>query len=208
MAYTPSSFHRHLAAVDGEVTALFRRVAALVPVATEILLAGDTARAAALVAEDRGNEVLSGVENMLEVDVARGTPMGSDLRFLLTVLRIVPEMERTSDLALHVAQRASIGGQLPQPIRDSFASMGHIAGRMWDVAGDGWVARDVRVADRLDTEDDDLDGAVSDMHATVTGHGLDPTLSMECSLLGRFYERLGDHAVNVSRRLRWMVGPV
>src|SRR5207302_9643585 len=87
------------------------------------------------------------------------SPMAHDLRFLLCVLRMVPELERSGDLAEHIAQRAARGlaGELTPRLRGMIEQMGEVNVEMWRLASDAFVERNAHAADSLRERDDEVD---------------------------------------------------
>ncbi|MHB8463597.1 MAG: phosphate signaling complex PhoU family protein, partial [Acidimicrobiales bacterium] len=104
------AFHRSLADIDTNVGRLFALVMEAVAASTDCLLSDDRVTAEALVA---GDQRIDGLADEIEAEAERAltlqTPMGRDLRYLLTILRMVPELERSADLAEHIATRAATG---------------------------------------------------------------------------------------------------
>jgi phosphate transport system protein len=199
-----SNFRRRLDQIDLEVRGLFGQVAESLPRATRAVITGDASQTALLArAVDIADDVQARVEAELQVELARQSPVGSDLRFLLTVSRVVPELERSAELVSHIADRAGVAAYLSVPIAGAFASMGETAAQMWEGAAAAWVETDPDAADRLDRADNQLDRAVTELVDLLATSGLTASIAMECRLVGRFYERLGDHAVHLSERIRW-----
>jgi phosphate transport system protein len=132
--------------------------------------------------------------------------MAADLRFLLSVLRIVPELERSHDLAEHIARRATRGlaAELTPRIRGLIEQMGRIGVEMWRAVADAYIERDADAADKLNAQDDELD----ELHVSLTAELVSGVLSVpvvvEMALVARFYERLGDHAVNIASRVKFL----
>jgi phosphate transport system protein len=187
-----------------EVAGLFAFVADGVPRTTRAFLYGDAIEASVLAARSRGaEEILAKVESVITIDLARWAPMGSDLRFLVTVLRVVPDLERSAALVEHIAKRAPVGSELPAGAKQAFAEMSDMAADMWAQAASAWVEVDPTAAERLDKQDDQLDVATDALSAALVGLKLSPLIAMEAVLVGRFYERLGDHAVHLCERIRW-----
>src|SRR5487761_831487 len=101
-------FDSELEAIESKVIELFAMVAEGVPVATQAVLNGDVAAFATLAARDRAIDALYvEVEGLANREILLQSPVASDLRFLLSVLRIVPELERSHDLVVHIAAAAS-----------------------------------------------------------------------------------------------------
>jgi phosphate transport system protein len=205
MTYNRSGWRRHLREIDMEVGGLFAWMADGVPRATGAFLHGNTIEVAVLAARNRGaEEILAEVESVITIDLARWAPMGSDLRFLVTVLRVVPESERSADLVEHISKRALVGSQLPAELKQAFAEMCEVAADMWGQAGSAWAEVDPTAAGRLDKQNDHLDVATEGLSAALVGLNLPPLVAMEAVLAGRFYEHLGDHAVHLCERIRWL----
>jgi phosphate transport system protein len=199
-------FHRDLDEIDHKVIRLFALVAEGLAAATDAFLAGDREAAKALVDQDPLLDALyEDIEALVQHQFALQSPMARDLRFLLTVLRIVPELERSGDLAEHIAQRAvrGLAGELTPRVRGLIEQMGRIGVEMWRAAADSYADRRdaFNAIDRLDDELDDLHVSLT---AELVSGRLTVPIALEMALVARFYERLGDHAVNVANRIRFL----
>jgi phosphate transport system protein len=175
--------------------------------ATEALLAGDREAARALVARDEMLDSLYvDVEGLVQRQFALQAPMAVDLRFLLSVLRIVPELERSGDLAEHIAQRAVRGltGELTPRVRGLIEQMGRTGVEMWRASAGAYAERDGTAVARLREHDDELDDLHVSLIAELASGKLSIPVAIELALVGRFYERLGDHAVNIAARVRYL----
>jgi phosphate transport system protein len=197
------AFHRELEKIDAQVLQLFALVSEGLAGATDALLAGDRESARALVARDRIiDTIYVEVEDLVQSVIALQSPMAEDLRFLLSVLRIVPELERSGDLTEHIAQRAARG--LTPELTPRIRQMGRVGVEMWRATATAYVERDGSAAARLRESDDELD----DVHVSLTAELASGTVTIpvaiEMALVGRFYERLGDHAVNIAGRIRYL----
>ncbi len=202
------AFHRDLQMIDEKVIQLFALVAEGLAKATDAFLSGDREAARELVAQDKLIDSLyHDVEDLVQHQFALQAPMARDLRFLLTVLRVVPELERSHDLAEHIAKAAARGlsSELPPRVRGLIEEMGRVGVEMWRASAKSYLDRDADVADTLDGADDELD----DLHVSLTAELVSGQLSVpvatEMTLVARYYERLGDHAVNVAKRVRYLV---
>lgn len=202
------AFHRDLQMIDEKVIQLFALVAEGLAKATDAFLSGDREAARELVAQDKLIDSLyHDVEDLVQHQFALQAPMARDLRFLLTVLRVVPELERSHDLAEHIAKAAARGlsSELPPRVRGLIEEMGRVGVEMWRASARSYLDRDADVADTLDGADDELD----DLHVSLTAELVSGQLSVpvatEMTLVARYYERLGDHAVNVAKRVRYLV---
>jgi phosphate transport system protein len=191
------------------VAHLFALVSEAVAGATDALLSGDRESAELLVAWDELiDQVFREVDALAQQELTLQQPMAGDLRFLLTLLRIVPEIERSGDLAEHIAIRAAgaLSSQLTSRMRGLIEQMGDICVEMWRVAADAFVERDSTRAAWLAKRDDQLDVLHDQFTAEAASADVPAWVAMELALLGRFYERLGDHAVHVAERIRYLAG--
>src|SRR4051794_25880161 len=196
-----------MAEIDSQVVQLLALVAEGLAAATDALLSGDSDLARALMErEGRIDTLYHDVELLVQQQLARQSPMATDLRFMLTVLRIVPELERSHDLAEHIARRSMRGlsAELSPRVRGIIEQMGKIGVEMWRSAADAWIERNADVADRLDHSDDELDELLVTLTAELVSGSTPVPVVLEMALIGRFYERLGDHAVNICKRVRYL----
>jgi phosphate transport system protein len=192
-------------ALDSQVMRLFGLVADGIVEATTSFLASARETAALLVAgEEEVDAVFHSVEDLIRREVVSATPPSEPrLARLLVILQIVPELERSGDLVDHIRWRARQGlaRALTPASRELVERMGQRATVMWRAAGSAYLERDHTVAEGLRRLDDELD----DLHVTLTVElattALSVATAIEMGLVARFLERLGDHAVNVARRL-------
>jgi phosphate transport system protein len=197
-------FHQELDAIGHKVTRLFALVSEGVAAANDALMTDDTE---ALAAVRRGEATIDELMVELEADVERllllQAPVAGELRWVLTLVRIVPELERSGDLAVHIAKRAGTGliTQLTPVARGLLEQMGGVASALWRGAGDAFADRDPTAGDRLEAEDDELDDLHTALTTELLGGSLAPALAADATLVARFYERLGDHAVHIASRV-------
>jgi phosphate transport system protein len=202
------AFHRELDDIDEKVGQLFALVGEGLQAATEAFLTSD--REAAKEIAERDKRIVDSLYNDIEELVQRQfflqSPMAQDLRFLLSVLRIVPELERSGDLAEHIAQRGGRGlsAELTPRIRGLVEQMGRVGAAMWRDAADAYAERNGDIADQLKEDDDELDELHVSLTAELVSGKLSVPVALEMALIARFYERLGDHAVNIAQRIRYM----
>lgn len=201
------AFHRNLEEIDANVNRLFALVSEALAASTDCLLAGDRERARALVQGDKNIDVLSAeIEAAAERHFFLQAPMARDLRYLLSILRIVPELERSADLAEHIAARAVSGitPDLTPRLRGLVEQMSRVAVGMWRDVTSAFADRDAEAASRLGAADDELDTLHAYLTAELVSGTVGVSVALEMALVGRFYERLGDHAVNVAQRVRFL----
>lgn len=198
------TFHRQMEDIERDVVGLFALVAEDLATAMEALLDGDFELTAALPGREAHIDALQvRIEEMTFNHLALQSPVAADLRFLLCVIRIVPELERSHDLVIHVANRAdhTFSLQMGPRVRGIVQQMGSIAVQMWHEAGLAWSRDDTELANRLEEEDDALDTLHIALGNELLAGNLPIPVIIEMTLVGRFLERLGDHAVNIARRM-------
>jgi phosphate transport system protein len=202
-------FDSELEAIEGKVIELFAMVAEGVPVATQALLNGDNDAYITLAERDRAIDALYvEVEGLANREILLQAPVAADLRFLLSVLRIVPELERSHDLVVHIG--ASAGHLLEEDLtsraRGLVARMGELDAQMWRQAADSWYQRDRAAAVTLAEQDQELDELHGSLIAELASGQTTVPVAMEMALVARDYERLGAHAVNIARRVVYLAG--
>jgi len=192
--------------LDGQVTRLFALVADGILSATRAFLESDREAAWLVVAAEREVDALfCSVEGLIRDELLSAVrPSPHRLDRLLTALQVVPEVERSGDLVEHIAVRARNGlaRSLTPTCRELVFSMGRLGSEMWRVAASAYLERDPTSAVRLRQWDDELDDLHITLMTALARTQLPPAAAIEMGLVGRFLERLGDHAVNVARRLR------
>src|SRR5580693_2147395 len=209
MVENRQEFQRDLETIEAKVIELFAMVAEDLPGATNALLTGSTDVIEVLTERERAIDSLYlEVEDLANREIALQAPVASDLRFLLSVLRIVPELERTHDLVMQIASRANhiLGEDLSLRSRGLVERMGGIASEMWRQAADSWYQRDRSAAAALEERDDEMDELHASLMAELASGGMALPVTMEMTLVAHFYERLGDHAVNIARRVIYLAG--
>jgi phosphate transport system protein len=198
-----------VADIDEHVLRLFDMVAAGLTAATTAFLDGDRAMARALIAGDQSIDSLQDVTEELlyaELNRALGHKDG-EMRSLVAALQIVPELERSGDLVEHIALRTQQGlaAEISPLARALIGQMGRIGAEMWRAAAAAYADRDGTAADALRQRDDELDDLHVQLSVELAASGTSVPVAIEMGLVARFYERLGDHAVNVARRVSRLI---
>jgi phosphate transport system protein len=202
-------YHRQLDDIGLKVTRLFALVSEAVAAANEALL-GDDADALAQIRV--GERVIDDLMVELEHDIERllllQAPVAGELRYALALIRIVPELERSGDLAEHIGKRAGTGlaAQLTPSARGMVERMGTIAAEIWRTVGDAYADRDTEKALSLEAADDELDDLHTALTAELLSGAVPAGIAADGILVARFYERLGDHAVHIGARLARAIG--
>jgi phosphate transport system protein len=133
-------------------------------------------------------------------------PVGSDLRAIVSALQIAVDIDRMGALALHVAEITRWRHPrhaLPEEVNGYFAEMGRIAVKLGNSAQEVLLTRDPRRAARIRREDDAMDDLHKHLFTVLMDHEWKHGVAtaVDVTLLGRYYERFADHAVQVARRV-------
>lgn len=195
--------------IDREMIRLFALVGEGVAGATDSLLAGDREAARELAESDALIDALyQEVEQLAQRQLAQRSTGPEELRYLVAVLRMLPDLERSGDLAEHVSRRAvrGLGVELSPRARGLIEQMGEVASDMWRATADAYADRSPGVAEHIEELDDEMD----ELHVTITAEiasgSMPLPVAIEAALVARFYERFGDHAVNLARRISVLAG--
>jgi phosphate transport system protein len=198
------AFHDELDHIDRQVSRLFAMVTESLAAATDTFLAGDRETALEVKSRDAViDELEQDVEEIVERVLLFQAPVASEFHHLIAVLRIVPELERSGDLAEHIASRAArgLGTQLPPSVRGIIERMGEKVVAMWRTAADAFADGDGTVQEQLRVADDEVNALHTELCAALVASNPPTELAMEMALVARFYERLGDHAEHITARL-------
>lgn len=183
---------------------LFAQVAEALARATWALLNADAELGRAVVDGDAAiDDQVAAVEGglWLDLDELAGRPSDPvQVRRLVALLLVLSELERSADLAEHIAQRAvyGLGGEMSPVSRGIVQRMSEVAIEMWRATADAY-AEGTNALD-LDETDEELDILRDRLTTEVSKGSMPPSIAAQVTLLARFYERIGDHAVNLTRR--------
>jgi phosphate transport system protein len=203
------AFDRELTDIEANVIELFTMVAEDLPKATDILLSGTADTVRELAQRDRVIDALyPQIEDLADRELLLQAPVASDLRLLVSVLRVVPELERSHDLVVDIARRAShiLSEDLTPRTRTLIEQMGSLAAEMWRETVDCWCQRDRTAAAALSERDDEMNELYASLIAEIASGRMTVPVTMEMTLVARFYERLADHAFNIARRVIYLAG--
>lgn len=202
-------FDRRLEDIEARVIELFALVADDLPRARDALLSSSP-DAVQLVAErEVAVDALSGqAVDVVARAILLQAPVASDLRFLLSVLRVAPEIERSHDLVVQIASRAgaALGTQLSPRARELSGQMGDRASDMWDRAARAWYGRDRGAAPVLAGCAEELERLHASLTAELASGRMALPAVMEMTVAAHCYRRLGAHAVNITRRVAYLAG--
>jgi phosphate transport system protein len=206
------AFQRELDAIDAKVIELFALVATDLTRATHML--PDANHEVVEVLTEHGLVMgLLGpeVERRVKTAILLQAPVASDLRFLLCVLRILPELERSHHLVVQLASRASHirGEDLSPRGRELVGRMGNLASDMWRRAADSWYQRDHSAAAALAERDNEMGELHASLIAELSSGRMALAVTIEMTLMAPLYEGLSDHAVNIAGQVIYIadMGP-
>jgi phosphate transport system protein len=209
---TRRHFHDELSEVVSDVVRLGAMAAEAIEAGTATLLNADLAGVEGVVANDGAlDELTHSIEERVYLLLARQQPMAVDLRTLVTVARVIHEVERIGDLIVKVAKatrRLHPYGLEPR-VRGILDRMREQAQVQLRTAIDSFADRDpARAAALLDMDDvmDDLQKSLFEaIFAEQSAEGAVLQCTVQVALIGRYFERIGDHAANVAERVNYMV---
>lgn len=206
------SFHQQLDAIREEIAALAAGVTENIPRATEILLNGDLEGAEYLIVADEevDRRCFEAEERCYSV-LARQAPVAGDLRQIIAALRIIADVERSGDLAVNIcrAARRIYTHRLDPRLRGIIQKMGDQARLLFREATEAYLHADAARGAALHDMDSYLDALQNEFVQTIfeshSTDDIDLQVAVQLALLARFYERIGDHAVNIGERIRYLV---
>ena len=176
--------------------------------ATQSLLQADLVLAEQVITDHDQITTLSAQaeENAFHL-LALQAPVAGDLRAIVSAIQIVADIDRMGALALHVAKIARRRHQqrhaLPEEVNGYFAEMGRVAVELGHSAQEVLKSGDPEKAARIREEDDAMDDLHKHLFTVLMDrewkHGV--AAAVDVTLLGRFYERFADHAVEIARRI-------
>ena len=211
MALIRSVFQDELDGVSQSLVDLSKMVADSMKKATEALLAADLRIAEDIISAD---EKIDNFQHELDsriIDIiARQQPVASDLRALITALRMSADLERMGDLCHHIAKLARMrypAVAVPPELVSTIENMGKTAKKIIEKSTHVVKTQDLQAAIELETDDDEMDKLHRALFVALLddswSHGIEAAIDM--TLLGRYYERCADHAVSIARRVYFLV---
>jgi phosphate transport system protein len=205
------SYHEELEDINDCLVQMANAVGSAMSTATTSLLDADVALADLVIAGDEQIDAArESIEQRCFTLLARQQPVAGDLRIITTAMRIVSDLERMGDLAVHIAKLARMrfpDHAVPQEVRPQFVQAGNVAQLLVTKAATVIDSRDVDAAREIETDDDAMDGIHRGLFRQLLSddwpHGVEAAIDI--TLLGRYYERFADHAVSVARRVVYLV---
>jgi phosphate transport system protein len=205
------TFHDELDQISSSVVDMTKLVSVSLERATQALLDADVSLAESVISADVEIEATyQALEDKAVELLARQSPVAGDLRIIVAGLRGVADLERMGGLARHIAKIARLrypACAVPAVLHDTIAEMATAALQMTQKAADAVAARDAVSARELETDDDRIDTLRRELFSTMLSpdwtYGVEPAIDL--ALVGRYYERFADHAVEVARLVVYMV---
>lgn len=206
-----SGFHHELAELRNEVARLGSLVVELVPRVTDILLQQDLEGAEYVLRGDAEIDIrTSELEERALQLLALQAPVAGDLRQIASVLKLAPEIERSADLCCNIckAARRIYGHQLDPKLRGLIQKLGDQAQQEYKEVVEAYIAIDGPRAAAIS----DMDGYLDDLHRQFisqifeshAAEAIDLQVAVQLAVVARFYERIGDHAVNFAQRVTYI----
>jgi phosphate transport system protein len=206
-----STFHHQLEDIQRDLILAAARVTEAISRGTQALLDLDLTAVQALIESDDETDALTlDIEERCFTLLARQQPMASDMRAIVTAIRLTSEIERSGDLMVNVgkAARRLFGAEIPPQLRGLVQAMASEAVRLYQLAMDAYADGAADLAAALDDMDDRLDQIHKDYIQAILeqyADARDVQMAVQLALVGRYYERIGDHAVNIGERVQYMV---
>lgn len=206
------TFHQELDQLRDDMIRLAGMATEALAAGTAAFLAGDLQAVEEIIgADDEIDELSLEIEEHCFRLLALQNPLASDLRQIIAAIRMSSEIERSADLVTNTmkAARRLYGTPLDPRIRGLIERLSDSVQRLFRLAIDAYADRDEGLAAALDDMDDDIDDLHAEYIRTIfevyEGGNTPLQVSVQLALVGRYYERIGDHAVNIGERVRYMV---
>jgi phosphate transport system protein len=205
------AYHEELDRIAESLVEMTHLAASAMSRATTALLDADVHLADSVITADADIDARREQIDLLSFDLlALQQPVATDLRVVVTSMRMSSDIERMGDLARHVAKVARLrypASAVPPELRGTFREMGSVAELIVEKVGSVIARRDVTGALEVARDDDAMDRLHRDLFAQVTSAEWphDTETAVDITLLGRYYERFADHAVSVAERVVWIV---
>lgn len=211
MALIRSAYQDELDGVSQSLVDLTNMVTASMVKASKAVQSADLTLAEEVIASDVKIDDFQHELDARIIDIiARQQPVATDLRALVTAMRMSADLERMGDLAHHIAKVARLrhpDRAIPDSLILPFTEMGHVAEKLSIMVAAVITTRDTEMALQVEKDDDEMDDLHKKVIATIIKDetGLSLESAIDLTLLGRYYERYADHAVSVARRVYFLV---
>ncbi len=205
------SYREQLDDILADLVQMSQVVSSAVRSSTTALLEADIHLAEQVIGDDQKlDHKQADIEARAFQLLARQSPVAGELRTLVATLRMVTELERMGDLAAHVAKIARLRypeTAVPELLRPSFVRMGDVAEKMVVTAGQTLNDRNLQNAQELRDRDEEMDELRRTQFRVLLGEDWPYSVeaAVDVALLGRYYERIADHAASMARRIIYVV---
>ena len=205
------AYFDQLDTIVDELVTMTHEVQEAVTRASRALLTADAEIAEKVISDDAHIDAeREQVESRAFELLALQQPVASDLRMLVAALRMVADLERMGDLSVHVAKVARLRVPqvaVPREMVPTIERMATVAQKMVGTVAGIIAERDVDGARQLEEDDEEMDQLRRSSFRLMLDeswpHGVEP--AVDIALLGRYYERIADHAVSLARRVVYLV---
>ena len=207
---TRTEFQSELDLVERRVELLFGEVENAVLRSITALVEDDRRMATETIShDDLIDQLTVSTEEAVIMIIARHAPVASDLRYLLSVLSISSDLERCGDLSLRVAKQVFDKNWMArsEQLRASLGALGEAALRSLRMSAQAWSDRDAEAWRKVEESDVAVDDLYIDFLEQVRSHEGPRTgeVAVHSVIAGQALERIADHAVNISQRIRFLV---
>ncbi len=205
------AFHEDLDTITDQLVEMTHLAGSAMARATTALLDADVHLAESVIAADKELDAMRENLDALSIDLlARQQPVATDLRIVVTSMRMSSDLERMGDLARHIAKVARLRypqKAVPASLSSHILEMGQVAERIVTKAGSVIASKDTETAISLEKDDDAMDELHRQLFAALLSEraAFPAETVVDLTLLGRYYERFADHAVSVARRVVYLV---
>lgn len=207
-----TQFHNDLDEVRQGVARLSASVTEMIPRVTDVLLDQDLEGAEYTILGDDEIDARSiELEERCYSLLALQAPVAADLREIISALKLIGEIERSADLCVNIckAARRIYGRPLDPRLRGVIEKMGEQARHLFKEATEAYLNRDSTRAAALDDMDSLLDDLQRDFIQVIfeshSAGNIDLQVAVQLAMVARFFERIGDHAVNIGEKVRYEV---
>jgi len=205
------NYHESLESVVTDLVAMSEAVQVAVSLATVALLEADLGTAEKVISDDAHIDQLHDqLETRCFSLLARQAPVAGELRTVVAAMRMIADLARMGDLAAHVAKIARLRfpeHAVPEGLVPNFTLMARVAEEMVQTAGRSLLERNAHDAGRLADSDDEMDELRKSQFRVMLSKDWPYSVeaAVDVALLGRYYERIADHAVIMASRVIYVI---
>jgi phosphate transport system protein len=206
------TFHQDLESAKAELVRMAATVTDLIPRATQVLLDSDLDTAESIISGDADldQRAVEAEEHCIQI-LALQAPVAGDLRQVIALMKMIADVERSGDLVANICKTARriYGHELDPKLRGIIARMGEQAQAIYQMAIEAYVESDEAKAAAADDMDAYLDALqrqfVQSIFESHAAGRIDLQVAVQLAVASRFFERIGDHAVHIAERVRFVL---